>query len=209
MWGIPLAAVIQHGTEHGSTWHLQLKDGMEIGLGSTEDLQHQNKVRARIFETTHHLIPRISAKNIAQWDELLGIVGAVAFTLNTPELSRLGQIRALLSGYCEAENCDLSHDNSREEWEVLAHQGQPFMRHGRLHLRAQHIWSSYARIMAPELTQAQIIDMLRLIGATRVTIMLHQFRTSRSIWTIANPFNAFNGGLTEEMEEIGANTSEV
>ena len=79
------------------------------------------------------------------------------------------------------------------------------MRAAHVYVHARHMWLHFLHMMAPQMTQPMLIDLLRLVGGRRVTVMLHEKGTSRSVWKIAprflveqedmgeqEPFNAFN-----------------
>jgi hypothetical protein len=185
VWGIQIRTVIRHGTEN-ALWHLHLIDGREIQLGSSEDLMVQGKVRARIFDVTGHVIPRYAAKDARLWDHHMEMLALVAQTVDTPEMTREGQARALVRGYLEGQDCQPDMDTSREEWAALALANQPFVREGLLHLSARHLWTTYVQSIAPKMSYADLLDVLRLLGGRRATITINNVKTtSRSMWRIA------------------------
>jgi hypothetical protein len=182
-WGLALAAVIKHGAEN-TLWHLRLVDGREISLGTTKDLFSQPTMRQRIFEVTNHLIPRYGAKDLALWDHHIQVLALVAQTVDTPEMTREGQVIALIRGYTEAQQCDLTRDNSTEEWEDLALTYRPFVRGGWLYVSARHLLA-YARVLDTRMTSRDLLDLLRLVQGRRVTVALHIVdQTCRRLWRL-------------------------
>ena len=181
-WRLPITEVIRHGTE-GGTFHLRLATGIEIALGTSETVVNDpKKVRGAIYAATGNVIPRYGAKEADAWDEIAGMLSAVARLIETPELTRLGQIRALLLSYLASENCQLDREASAEDWEILAERNSPYVRGGLVHIHVRTTWLRHVRIVAPDISYAALLDMCRLLGATRVTIALNTYKTSRSLW---------------------------
>ena len=185
IWGLHVEAVIKHGTEN-AFWHLRLQDGREIQLGTSQDLQSQTKVRARIYDVTGQMIPRYAPKELRLWDHHMEILALVAMTVDTPEMTRRGQARSLLLGYLQEEYCPLDHDASPEEWEALALGNRPFMRNGMLHIAVKDIWVKHIRLLEPQMSQREFLDLLRLLGGKRIRVTInHPSPTSRSVWRLA------------------------
>jgi hypothetical protein len=182
-WNLPLAAVIKHGTEN-TLWHLRLLDGREISLGTTKDLFLQHTVRQRIFEVTHHMIPRYGARDQALWDHHLTWLALVAQTVDTPEMTREGQARFYIRGYLDAHYCDLERQVESTDWEDLAMNNKPFLRDGKVYLSTKTFWP-HIRTINPRLSQPDLLDLLRLLQGRRITVALNQRKTSRSYWRIA------------------------
>ena len=196
-WGLTITAVIRHGTEN-TFWHLRLEDTREIGLGETPDIFEPKRVRIKIFEVCGHLIPRYKGdKGEAAWDRVVALLVSASQLVDTPELTRLGQAQSLLIGYLAMERCALDHDASSEEWQGLALANKPFVRGAHVHVHARHMWLHYIHIMAPQMSQAALIDLLRLVGGRRVTMILNAKGTSRSFWRLP-PAMLVNA---EEVEE--------
>jgi hypothetical protein len=184
VWGIQIRTVIRHGTEN-ALWHLHLIDGREIQLGSSEDLMVQGKVRARIFDVTGHVIPRYSAKDARLWDHHMEMLALVAQTVDTPEMTREGQARALVLGYLEEQRCRLDRDASKEDWGKLALSNKPFVWGGFLYLSLRNFWLTHVRHSAPQLLQTDVLDLLRLLGGRRTKVTINTpSPTSRSVWRL-------------------------
>ena len=182
-WGLNITAVIRHGTEN-TLWHLRLDDGREIQLGTSKDLLMQSHVRAQIFDVTGKIIPRYKPAD-RRWDHHMEILALVATTVDTPEMTRLGQAKAIVNGYLEAQSVILTRDADSTEWEELARLNKPYLKQGILHLSARHLWMHHARIVAPKMLQTELLDFLRLLGGRRITIAIHEPKTtSRSVWRI-------------------------
>jgi hypothetical protein len=185
VWGIQIHTVIRHGTEN-ALWHLHLVDGREIQLGSSEDLMVQGKVRARIFDVTGHVIPRYSAKDARLWDHHMEMLALVAQTVDTPEMTREGQARALVLGYLEDQDCPMDQDTSKEEWGDRALSNLPFVREGLVYLSARHVFTTHVHGIDPRMKPSEFLDLLRLLGARRTVIFIRDpTPTSRSLWRLA------------------------
>jgi hypothetical protein len=189
VWGLQIHNVIRHGTEN-ALWHLHLVDGREIQLGTSEDLMSQSKVRARIFDVTGHIIPRYSAKDARLWDHHIEMLALVARTVDTPEMTREGQAKALIMGYLEEQDCTFDHETSKEEWGELALANRPFFREGLVYISARNLWLTYVHGVAPKMDYGELLDLLRLLGGRRITLTIHERSperktTSRSMWRLA------------------------
>lgn len=183
-WGLQISEVIRHGTEN-ALWHLRLLDGREIQLGSSEALLSQAKVRAKIFDVTGHIIPRYGPKDARLWDHHVEILALVARTIDTPEMTRVGQAKALLMGYLEQQDCQIERDNSSEEWGTLALNNRPFVRDGLVYISVRNFLLAHVRMVYPRMTQSELLDLLRLIGGKRTTVAIHGMtETSRSLWRL-------------------------
>ena len=100
IWGLDITAVIRHGTEN-ALWHLRLFDGREIQLGTSKDLLMQAHVRTQIYDVTGKVIPRYKPSDARLWDHHMEILALVAFTVDTPEMTHMGQAKAIVNGYLE------------------------------------------------------------------------------------------------------------
>jgi hypothetical protein len=180
-WKVEIYAVIRHGEEN-SLWHLKLYNGQEIQLGTTEQLMSQTKVRTKIFDSTGQMIPRYGPKDGALWDYHLSLIYDAALVIDTPELTRVGQIRALITGYIESQECLLDQD--MDDWEELAVDNRPYVRNGMLYLSPKNLWLAHARLYYPKMTQPELLDLLRLLGGKRTTVTLNSVKSSRSYWRI-------------------------
>jgi hypothetical protein len=78
----------------------------------------------------------------------------------------------------------LDQEASAEDWETIAHENEPFVREGFVHVHARHIWHAYARSMMPELDHKKILEVLRLLGGHQIRVTLNTFKTSRSMFAI-------------------------
>jgi hypothetical protein len=183
-WGLEIQAVVRHGREN-ALWHLQLHDGSEIQLGTSKELMSQAHVRARIYDVTGHVLRRYPPKDAHLWDHHMQILAQVAVTVDTPEMTRLGQAKSLVLGYLEMQSCMLDRDNSSEEWELLALGNRPFVRQGMLYLAARHMFLNYVRVVNSKMIQTDLLDLLRLLKGRRITLTVQQpKKTSRSVWRI-------------------------
>lgn len=187
-WQIPIARVIRHGDEN-ATWNLVLTDGREILLGTSKQIQKQDHVRAVIFDRIGVMIPRIAQKQIHEWDRLLEMLFAMATTVESTELSRIGQARELLTLYLGQQPGGFAQDFDEDEWEALALRNRPFRRDDAIYVHARGWWNSCVRPLAPEITYAESIGMLRLIGAKSQRVTLHKVaHTDRSYWKLPQSF---------------------
>lgn len=183
-WDIPpISACVRHGTEN-STWHLKFADGREVNLGTSKDLLNELSVRAAILDVTKKVIRFYGKKDQERWRELIGMLTAVAMTVDTPEMTPRGQAHALVEGYLEMNNVHLDENTSAEEWETLAYSNEPFVRDGIVHVSARHICNAYARTMMPEIDHKVTLELLRLLGGYQVRITLNTYKTSRSMFAI-------------------------
>lgn len=200
VWKIDILQVIRHGKEN-SVWSLRLMDGIEVHLGSSENFIKQGKVRAAIFDVTGKMIPKMTGKNSADWDYYLEIFADVAITVDTPELSRKGYILGLVHQYLDQQRCVLTRDADEDEWEALALSRKPFVREGALYVHAPSL-HQFTHMLAPELTRAELLDLLRQIGGTTVKVncWVHTPRTSRTYWKITTD------QLEEELPAIEIST---
>ena len=184
IWGLNITAVIRHGTEN-ALWHLRLFDGREIQIGTSKDLLSQAHVRAQIYDVTGKVIPRYKPSDARLWDHHMEILALVAVTVDTPEMTRIGQAKAFVRGYLEALHCELDRDADSTDWENLARLNRPYLKQGILYLSARHLWMHHVRIVAPKMIQTELLDLLRLLGGRRITIAIHDPKTtSRSVWRI-------------------------
>lgn len=209
-WRLEIVEVIRHGIEN-STLHLRLASHKEIALGSTaEFLNKPAKVRGAIYDATGSVIPYYGPKERKRWEEIAGELFEVSRLVDTPELTRIGQLRTLLVGYCREQKCQLERDASSEDWETLASKDRPFIRGSMLHIHVPTFWLKYTRLHAPDMKQTEVIEVLRLVEATRRTVILNTFKTSRSLWqvplSILEEITVNNEQITEESQEDRINT---
>jgi hypothetical protein len=183
-WKVDIRAVIRHGTEN-SLWHLQLENGQEIQLGTSQDLMSQTKVRTKIFDVTQHMIPRYSPKDAALWDHHIGLLANAAITIDTPEMTRLGQARSYVLGYIQAAKCELDRNVSSEDLTKLLKENKPCVHNGMLMLSARQLLLHHVRLINPKLTEAELLDLLRLMKGKHKRINIFApHKTSRSLWFI-------------------------
>lgn len=181
-WHLDVTEVIRHGTE-GALWHLRLRTGQDVALGTSSDLlSNPRKIRNAIFDQTGIQIPRYGPKDLDQWDEIVGTLAGIARTVDTPELTRLGLITQVLREYCDREKCQLDRDVPEEDWERVALNNKPFVRSGGLHIHAKSLWLDLVHGSPQEVPYPHFLDLLRLVGAVRLTVMLNAYNTSRSLW---------------------------
>jgi hypothetical protein len=199
-WKLDIRAVIRHGIEN-SLWHLQLEDATEIQLGTTQDLMSQTKVRAKIFDATGHMIPRYTPKEADRWDYHLRLVAHTATTIDTPEMTRLGQAKSYVLGYLQSVKCDLDRNASSEELTGLLEKNKPCVHEGRLILSARQLLVHHVRLINPKLKEEELLDLLRLLKGKhkRINIFTPK-KTSRSVWYV--PVQSF--AETTENEEFFA-----
>lgn len=187
-WKIDIARVIRHGDEN-STWNLVLDDDREILLGTSKQLQDQAHVRAAIFDRTGMMIPRIPQSRIEDWDRLLEMLFAMAITVQSPELSRVGKAKEFLLLYLGQQPGGFQQDFDDEEWEALALRNRPFRRDGAIYIHARAWWNSCIRALAPDITYADAVGLLRLIGATSQRVTLNKVaHTDRAYWQLPTAF---------------------
>ena len=211
-WQIALKAVIRHGDEN-TTWSLQLEDNREIMLGTSKQLQDQKHVRAAIFDRTGTMIPRIASQQLHEWDHLLEILSLIAIQVENPEMTRLGQIRDIVQGYFGQLSYSLTQDFDTEEWEALALSNRPFRKEGRVYLHARHCWLTHVRLVLPEWRVADVLDGLRLVGATYTKIVCNGAKTSRSYWRLPVTWDGElpddRSGEVEKVNESRNTSSEI
>jgi hypothetical protein len=206
-WGLQIVTVIRHGTEN-ALWHLHLLDGREIQLGSSENLMTEGKVRARIFDVTGHVIPRYGTKYAHLWDHHMEQLAMVAQIVDTPEMTREGQARALVLGYLEEQRCRLDREASKEDWGKLALSNKPFVWGGFLYLSLRNFWLTYVRHSAPQLLQTDVLDLLRLLGGRRTKVTINTpSPTSRSVWRLL-PARLLEAETPETQETILAEVAQ-
>ena len=114
---------------------------------------------------------------------------AMATTVSSPELTRLGQARELMAQYLGQQPGGFTQDFDEEEWEALALRNRPFRRDGALYVHARAWWNTCVRPLAPEIVYADTIGLLRLLGAKNQRVTLNKVaHTDRSYWKLPLSF---------------------
>ena len=118
----------------------------------------------KFINVTGKVIPRYKPSDARLWDHHMEILALVAFTVDTPEMTRMGQAKAIVNGYLETLHYTLDRDADNDEWKGLALKNRPFVRQGMLYLSARHLFLHHARIVDPKMMQTELLDLLRLLG---------------------------------------------
>lgn len=165
-------------------YRLVTKQGT-VGLGSSDDVMSQRKMKARIFDLTSEPMQKFSAK---EWEEFYPKLIAAAIVIDLgEEATRAGALREYLYDYF-GQNPPLEED----EWdETVLITKQPIIKDNCILIFIGHLRDYISRQAGEKLTQQELSQRLRAIGGApdKLSIKVNGIKQRRNVYRIAQDWN--------------------
>jgi len=155
----------QYGTEE---FGLRLADGRRITVGTARALLDYKGVRDAAYEATGHVILRMVDKKTRRddWPLVAETLWSIRKTIDTPELTPIGRLRAYLEQYID-EYPPAGRQGGH--WEYALREKLPFARDGALWINAPHFRRYITQSICDRIENRELLALLRVGDATRRT----------------------------------------
>jgi hypothetical protein len=175
----PITGITKHGREN-SIYSIIVAGEFDVTIGNIDAILSQDRVRARIAETTSAVIPVFKRP---VWGKIAEMMLRAATLIENEDSSRVGSIKGHLQRYLMFSDLFVHRE---DQWTAALRENEPFVRDDRLHVHCGSLTRHIRIETSAPVDKSCVFDALRLMGFRSVVVSGYwkEKVVCRSYWSI-------------------------